>query len=151
MSMRPGISQDIRRVRKSQRIGELPLPPGMPRRRHVAPAPAARPTHTARAAAGHWQKIWDIAQYPLLSIVALVAAANSRIGQLCVLVYAIGVLVVRRQPSSLSFGLALIVLVAIPVFQAIGQAGIAENAAVYVYELLVVGTIGAILELKNIS
>lgn len=118
----------------------------MPARRHVAPPAPAR---SLRTRVDHRRKVWDIAQYPVLAIVALAAAANSTFGQLLVLGYALIVLFVRRQSSGLSFGLALIILLAVPLFQAIGHAGIAENAAIYVYELLVVGTISAIMELRR--
>lgn len=146
MSGRPGISQDIRRVRRlTAYTGEVPLPPGMPRRVHRLPPTAARPgEHRVTS----WQKVWGLAQYPLFATAALVAAANSTFGQLLVLGYAL-VVVIQRRPSQLSFGLALIILISVPLFQGIGQPGIAENAAIYVYELLVVGTISAILELKQ--
>jgi len=158
MIMRPGISRDIRPLRPSQRIGRVPLPPDMPRRVHQVPT-AAHPRRAAQAGAGApvqargraWQSVWNISQYPLLAIVALSAAASSTVGQLFVLAYAFFAIVIRRQPSGLSFGLALVILVAVPLFEALGRPGIAENAAIYVYELLVVGTIGAILELKHMS
>jgi hypothetical protein len=113
----------------------------------------ARPRATtgSRRASGSRQKVWEFAQYPAIAIVALAAAASATVGQILILVYAVAVVLVRRQPSRLTFGLALVILLAIPVFQILGQAGIAENAAIYVYELLVVGTISAILELKTTS
>ncbi len=114
-------------------------PPAQPR--PLAPKPLAKPPKG-------WGKLWDYGQYPLFSIVALAAAASATIGQWLVAAYAVYAVLIRRQSSSLTFGLALIILVAIPVFQLLGQSGIAENAAIYVYELLVIGTIQAIIELK---
>jgi hypothetical protein len=104
-----------------------------------ASKPSAKPTK---------RQIWEFAQYPLLALIALVAAASTTFGQALVFVYAV-IVVARRRTSTTTFGLALIILVAIPIFQALGQATIAENAAIYVYELLVVGTIQAILELRQ--
>ncbi len=149
MTARPSISGDIRRpTRPAQVRGRLPLPAGMPARRHTVPAAPVRPART-HAAPRSRRKVWEYAQYPLIAIVALTAAASSTLGQILILIYAVIVLFIRRQSSRLSFGLALVILLAVPLFQIIGQSGIAENAAIYVYELLVVGTIGAILELKT--
>ncbi len=140
---RSGISGDIRRIRRPRpQRGVLPLPADMPGRVHQPAAAPTRPRSSSR------QKVWEIAQYPLIALVSLAAAANATVGQFIILGYALVVLI-RRQPSQLSFGLALVLLVTVPLFQAIGQPSIAENAAIYVYELLVVGTIGAILELKQ--
>lgn len=147
MSTRPGIAQDIRRVRQMPpRQRTVPLPAGAPRRQHVV---SQATTQVPRVQAKVRLKAWEIAQYPLLAGVALGAAASSTFGQAILLAYAVVVLAVKRQPSQLSFGLALILLLAVPLFQLIGQPAIAENAAIYVYELLVIGTIAAILELKH--
>jgi hypothetical protein len=90
----------------------------------------------------------ELLQYPLIAAAALGAAYSSSIGQWLVLAYAVVVLVTRRS-SRLSFGVALFLLITIPFFQALGQSGIAENAAIYTYELLVVGTIQALMELRK--
>ncbi len=154
---RPTISRDIRRPqpRRPASRGELPLPPGMPRRTHVAPTAearqaVARPKRTRQPARTR-QNAWEYAQYPLIATVALVAAINTTIGQLIVLAYAVAVVFIWRQPSRLTFALAFIILLSVGLFQIINQPDIAENAAIYVYELLVVGTISAILELKLTS
>jgi hypothetical protein len=148
----PGISQDIRRVRRPTAHGiPVPLPSDMPRRVHQLPqAPAAvrSAPSTAPSKSKRSLKLWEYAQYPLIALLSLGAAASSTFGQAVILGYALAVLI-RRKPSRLSFGLALILLITIPLFQGIGQPSIAENAAIYVYELLVVGTISAILELKK--
>ena len=146
MNHRPGISRDIRPVTRGRSLrGELPLPPGMPQRTHRVPARRQAPV-ASRSSRG--QKVWEYAQYPLVAIVALAGADNTTIGQLLVLVYGI-VVVVWRLPSKQVFMLALILLVSVPLFQALGLPGISENAAIYVYELLVVATIRAILELNK--
>lgn len=90
-------------------------------------------------------RVFNIAQYPLLALVAIVAAASTAIGQWFVLAYVI-VALVRRQDSRLTFALAIFLLIAIPVFQLLQQPGVAKNTAVYVYELLVFGTLQAMFE-----
>lgn len=92
--------------------------------------------------------VLEVVQYPVIAGVALGAAYSSAVGQWLVLAYGIAVLVTRRT-SRLSFGMALFLLITIPFFQAIGQTGIAENAAIYTYELLVIGTIQALVELRK--
>jgi hypothetical protein len=147
MNNRPGISGDIRPVRRPVGLrSDKPLPPGMPARSHhvpprVSPIPASRP--------GRRQKVWEFAQYPLVAVVALAAAANADLGQLLVLIYGV-VIVGWRLPSKQVFVLALVLLVSVPIFQVLSLPGISENAAIYVYELLVVGTIRAILELSQV-
>jgi hypothetical protein len=84
----------------------------------------------------------------LIAAVALGAAASSTFGQAMVAVYGL-VVIFTRQNSQVTFGLALVILISVPLFQALGQPGIAGVAAIYVFELLVVGTIQAILELKQ--
>jgi hypothetical protein len=78
----------------------------------------------------------------------LAAAFNAAIGQLFVAAFALYVLI-RRPDTRLIFGVALFVLLTIPLFEALGRSGIAENAAIYVYELLVIGTISALLDLRK--
>lgn len=146
--IRPGRPQPIR----------LPgsLEPPRPAPRPVLPAyrPVPRPTtpFSTRRAPGRarvgrvgWA---DWLQYPLFAAGALAAAFNSTAGQIMVLIYGLFSLW-RRLPARLSFGAALFVLLTIPLFQALGRSGIAENAAIYVYELLVIGTISAVIELRK--
>lgn len=87
-------------------------------------------------------------QYGILAAIAVAGAYSTSIGQWFVLAYAVYVLA-TRQDSRLSFGIALFVLVSVPFFQVLNQPGVANNMAVYVYELLVVGTIQALLELRK--
>jgi hypothetical protein len=89
----------------------------------------------------------SLIQYVLIALIAIAGAYSVSIGQWFVLVFAIYVLV-RRQHSSLTFGIALFILVTVPIFQLLNQGGVANNLAVYVYELLVVGTIQALIELR---
>lgn len=90
----------------------------------------------------------SLLQYPAIAVAALAAAFNSTAGQLMVLAYGAYVLL-RRRSARISFGAALFVLLTIPLFQLLGRDGIAENAAIYVYELLVIGTISALIELRK--
>jgi hypothetical protein len=92
--------------------------------------------------------VLEVLQYPLIAAAALGAAYSNAVGQWIILAYAIYVLA-RRRTSRLSFGIALFLLITIPFFQAIGQTGIAANTAIYTYELLVVGTIQAMVELRK--
>ncbi len=92
-------------------------------------------------------RVSSIIQYVLIAAVALVSAGNSTIGQYFVLAFAIYVLV-RRKNSQTTFMVALLLLISIPFFQLLRQTGVADNMAIYTYELLVVGTIQAIIELK---
>ena len=106
------------------------------------PQPQPRPPLTLRA------KLWNLAQYPLVAIAALIAAFSVQFGQLLVLMWGVWSLL-RRYDPRYSFGAALFVLLTIPLFQALGRPGIADNAAIYVYELLVVGTISAVIALRK--
>lgn len=139
------IPPDIRPVRRR------PAPPA------VAPAVAAptpaphqpAPAESARAGAPSQRASWwALAQYPLIAVGALAAAFNATAGQALVGLFALYV-IIRRPGSRLSFGVALFILLTIPLFQVLGRDGIAENAAIYVYELLVIGTISALFELRK--
>lgn len=84
-------------------------------------------------------------QYPLIGIVALAMAYSTTVGQWLIAAYAVAVLLLRidsRQP----FIIALILLVAIPVFQVIGLPIFSQNVAIYAYECLVIGVVVAIIE-----
>ncbi len=81
---------------------------------------------------------------------ALGAAYSSAIGQWFVLAYAVLALATRRS-SRLSFAVALLILVTIPLFEALSQPAIAQNAAIYVYELLLIGTVQALWEQAKIA
>lgn len=144
MNSRRGISGDIKPTRRL-----LPKQAIEPK---LAPAPVSRAPLTkpaVRSFTYRRDKLWDLVQYPLFAVIAITASVNNTFGQLLIGVYAVIVIFIRRRPSSLSFGLALIILISVPIFNLIGQSSIAENAAIYVYELLVVGTIQAIVELKQ--
>ncbi|HEY6736659.1 MAG TPA: hypothetical protein VI322_02990 [Candidatus Saccharimonadia bacterium] len=131
-------------------------PAAVARARPAAPArPArglarrsARRTTVPRLTPGSLKAVLSWMQYPLIALGALAAAFNSTAGQLLVVMYAV-VALWRRWPAALSFGAALFVLLTIPLFQLLDRAIIAQNAATYVYELLVIGTISAVLELRK--
>jgi hypothetical protein len=54
--------------------------------------------------------------------------------------------VVLRLDSRVSFVLALIMLIDIPIFQALNRPSIAENLAVFAFYFLLIGVIGTLLE-----
>lgn len=153
MKARRGISGDIVPVRpRSWQRPHLPdidaplvprrhvVPPGsLPYvRRHVAPRRPDRPRR-------RWLE-WG--SYPVIAVAALAAAYSATAGQVLVAAYAVVALGWIRR-SRATFAVALFLVVTIPLFEAIGQSGIAQNAATYVYELLVIGTIQAIIELAK--
>lgn len=150
-----GIGGDIRSVQlpRSPRRGVLPLPPGMPRRVHkfsttTRRIPAAVPKKSPKVFHNP-QQYWEIIQYPLFAGIALGAAASTTFGQILIIFYGFWALFWHRSMTQITFGLAILLLVAIPIFQLLRLEGIAANVAIYAYELLVIGTIGAILELKQ--
>lgn len=96
--------------------------------------------------ASKFRKLLALLQYPIVAILALVAVYSVTIGQWLVVAYAVYVLI-RRVDSRSTFIGALLLLIAVPVFQLLNQPGVAEHIAVYTYELLVVGTLQAIIEL----
>lgn len=96
--------------------------------------------------ASRFRRFLAILQYPLVAAVAVLAIYSTTIGQWLVFAYAIYVLM-RRIDSRATFIAALMLLIGIPFFQLINQPGVAENTAIYAYELLVVGTLQSIVEL----
>lgn len=123
-----------------------PQPP-----RPISPPPAAISAEPRLAIAHQaskppiWRKLLDFMQYPLIAAVALLAAYNSTAGQIMIGLYALFAIFVKVS-SKYTFGAALLLLLAIPTFQALGETGISEKCAIYAYELLVVGTLQAIIE-----
>lgn len=89
-----------------------------------------------------------VIQYVLIAAIALAAAYSTSIGQWFVLALAIYV-VFTRQDSRLTYGIALFILVTIPFFQLINQLGVAHNMSVYVFELLILGTIQSLIEIRR--
>ena len=147
-----GISADLQGPtrRAPLKSRSVPIPAGLPSRALRGTARFHAPDKIAVTSSRFtWNKVWEFAQYPLFAIFALAASANTTFGQSLVAAYAVVVIFLRRRPSALSFGIALLLLISIPIFTLISQPTIAENIAIYVYELLVVGTIQAILELKQ--
>jgi len=92
------------------------------------------------------RRLLALLQYPLIAVITIVAVYSTSIGQWLVVAYAIYALV-RRIDSKSTFIAALVLLAGIPLFQILNQPGVSENIAIYTYELLVVGTLQAIVEL----
>ncbi len=118
--------------------------------RRVSPAdtPAATSTVPKPAAAtkpAPGRRLLDFAQYPLIAAFALGAAYSPTVGQLSIMAFGILGLGFRLS-SRYAFGAALLLLASVPFFQVLHQSGISQNCAIYAYELLVVGTLQAILE-----
>ncbi len=97
-----------------------------------------------------FRKFLSLAQYPLSAIVLGVAIYSTTVGQWIILAYAIYA-IVKGVKSQNTFVAALILLIAIPLFQLLNQPGVAEVIAMYAYELLVVGTLQAIIEVVKDS
>lgn len=92
------------------------------------------------------RKSIDFMQYPLIAIVAIGSAYSTTIGQASIGIYALLGLIMSVS-SSYAYGGALLLLVCIPFFQLLHQSGVSQNAAIYAYELLVLGTLQAVIEL----
>jgi hypothetical protein len=92
------------------------------------------------------RRLADFAQYPTVAIIAIGAAYSSTAGQIFIALYAL-ISIILRLNSRYSFGAALLLLISIPFFQVIHQSGVSQNAAIYAYELLVLGTLLALIEL----
>jgi hypothetical protein len=101
-----------------------------------------------KKSASAWKQIGAWLQYPVIAAAALGAAYSSTIGQWLVLSFVIIAIITKRR-SQLTFGTSLFLLVTLPLFQAIGQSGIMQNVAIYVYELLVFGVGQAIFESRK--
>ena len=130
-----------------------PLPERKPRvRQPLAPPvkPAAIPPRVLTEPAKKAAPWWSYLQYPAIMIAAILAAYSTKFGQWMVLGFVVLAVVTRRK-SQLTFGVALFLLITIPLFQLIGQTGIAQNTAVYVFELLVFGVGQAIWENRKMS
>lgn len=89
-----------------------------------------------------------VIQYVLIAAIALAAAYSTSIGQWFVLALAIYVFV-TRQDSRLTYGIALFVLITVPFFQLLNQPGVANNMSIYVFELLILGTLQSLFEIKS--
>lgn len=91
-----------------------------------------------------------IFQYVLIAAIALAAAYSTAIGQWFVLALAAYVFI-TRQDSRLTYGIALFVLITVPLFQLINQPGVANNMSIYVFELLILGTIQSLFEIRTLK
>ncbi len=122
--------------------------PSAAHREHPEDHPAA-PTAVSKAKPQKrplYRKLLEFIQYPLIGVAALAAAYSPTAGQVIIGVYFLLALIFKIS-SRASFAIALVLLLCIPFFQLLGQAGISENVAIYAYEMLAVGTVQAIIEL----
>ena len=89
----------------------------------------------------------SIFQYVLITVIALGAAYSTEVGQWFILAFLLYLFFIKRD-SRLAFGVALFLIIIIPFFNFLNQNGIAQNAAVYAFEVLVIGTLQSIIEIK---
>ena len=133
---------DIRPADKPK--ASLTAPTLAPARSTPVGAPASKPRAKPRQ-----YKVVGLLQYPIIAAAAIAAAYSTSFGQWIVLGFVV-VAILFRQTSRLSFGAALFVLVTVPLFEIIGQSGIAQNMAVYTFELLVFGVAQAVWETRKL-
>ncbi|MBI3889240.1 hypothetical protein HY312_01510 [Candidatus Saccharibacteria bacterium] len=88
-----------------------------------------------------------VVQYILIAAIGIASAYSTDIGQWFVLALAVYV-IATRQDSRLTYGIALFIMISVPFFQIINQPGVANNMTIYVFELLVLGTLQSLIELK---
>lgn len=146
---KPDISGPARPAARQQAISDF-VPASRQRRQKVSAIstvpsqapPAIVPARLAPVRA----KIFDFVQYPLIAAAAVGIAYSPTVGQIVIGIYLLLALILRIS-SRVTFAVALVLLVCIPFFQVLGQTVVSENVAVYAYEMLVVGTLQAIIEL----
>jgi hypothetical protein len=106
-------------------------------------------------------RIFQVTQYIVITGAALVMAFNGYYGQYIIVAYGLVIILPKLWPfsygkmenliDSLSsqqvFIIAILILGSIPLFTILGKGVIAQNAAIYVFELLVVGVFAATIEL----
>lgn len=97
-----------------------------------------------------FQFLLSIFQYLFFAFIAFGGAYSVEVGQYFVLAYAIYAIFLKRD-SKLTFSIALFLLITIIFFQIFNQPAISNNIAVYVFELLVIGTIQAMIELRGLK
>ncbi len=130
--MRPPIQQP----RKLPAVRpELPQPAAMTRVQPAARSKVRRPG-----------RLKSVVLNFAFVVVGLGAAYLSTAGQILILIYGIWVLI-WKVDSRKPFAAALFFLILIPVFQILKLSLFSSNAAIYAYELLVVGVIAAASEM----
>jgi heme/copper-type cytochrome/quinol oxidase subunit 4 len=87
-------------------------------------------------------------QYIFITFVALGAAYSVDVGQWYILAFILYTVFIARDPK-LTFGIAVFLTITIPFFTLTDQPAIAQNTTVYVFELLVIGTLQALLDLRS--
>lgn len=93
-------------------------------------------------------QLLNLLQYPLFAIIGVAVIYDGVLGQMMIGTFG-AVSLLFRVPSKQAFGAALFILITVPLFIALHRQGIADTLAVYVFELLVVGTVLAIVELRR--
>ena len=94
----------------------------------------------------HWlpKSIFTIVQYIIIGLMALGASYSTDVGQWFILAFGLYALFIKKD-SRFTFAVALFLLITIPLFKIFNQDGISENAAVYAFEVLAIGTLQSIL------
>jgi hypothetical protein len=135
-------------TRHPQRPQVLPEPSRgtltTPQPRPAPERPYAQPGAPVQPKQRH--KVFDFIQYPLIAAGALGASLSTSVGQILIGIFFI-VAIITKLPSKVAFVGSLLLLICIPFFQVLNLSGTSQNAAVYAFEMLVVGTFLAIIEL----
>lgn len=116
-----------------------------PSRARVAPRPQPLAKPAVAAVKSKRTRLLDSLQSSLIVVAALTMAFNVTAGQVFIGLYGLVVLA-KRLDSRGPFIVAVIMLITIPIFQLINLSGFSENAAIYAYELMVIGVVEAIAE-----
>jgi hypothetical protein len=113
--------------------------------RQAEPAPTAQ--SKVAVADGKTNSGWlkELGLNTLIVVIALILAFSATAGQVIIGLYCLVVLF-KRLDSRGPFILTLVMLVAIPIFQLINLTNFSDNAAIYAYELMVIGVAAAIIE-----
>lgn len=127
------------------RPAQRPEPVERPQPAPIPTSKLARPT-VSTPKPKRRSKLLNALQYPLIAAAALGMAYSSTVGQAIIGAYFL-LAIIFRISSRFSFAVALVLLLCIPFFQILHMDGVSENAAIYAYEMLVVGTVQAIIEL----
>lgn len=94
-------------------------------------------------------KILKFYIYPVLVIVALIAGSSLTIGQAIIGIYFVLAVIFRKIDSRVSFIMTLVLLICIPLFDLIGQNIFSSYAAIYTFELLLIGLVQSVIELRR--
>ncbi len=123
-----------------------PLATTAPRRLPAQPDRLLPPAAVARPKKGRLKTMGTNGLIVIAAVGLGLASIDTQIGQWVILAFGLSAITFKLS-SRISFGLALAVLVMVPVFTTIQQKALAENYAVYTYYLLVIGVVTAAIEL----